>query len=63
MAARRKVTAAAEAAVFTKENILTMERYSNRRDLLTALLDEQKKYTLEEVDVQIETFLKGKVNE
>lgn len=63
MAARRKVATAAEAAAFTKENILTMERYSNRRDLLTALLDEQKKYTLEEVDVQIETFLKGKVNE
>lgn len=61
MATRKKVTTTVETAVFTKENILTMTRYANRRDLLVALLDEQKKYTLEEVDVQIETFMKGKV--
>ena len=61
MAARRRVTAATDAARFTKENIVTMKRYANRRDLLTALLDEKQTYSLDEVDAKIETFLKGKV--
>lgn len=61
MAVRKKADTTIEDAVFTKENILTMVRYANRRDLLVALLNEKHEYTLEEVDVQIKTFMKGKV--
>lgn len=47
---------------FTKEQILTSEKYANRRDLLNALLEENKTYKIETVDNMIEKFMKGKVN-
>lgn len=46
----------------TKEQILRSERYAKRRDLLSALLENDKQYTLEEVDTAIDKFMKGKVN-
>jgi len=45
----------------TKEQLLTSKRYANRRDLIGALLDPGKTYTLDEVDALIEKFKKGKV--
>lgn len=47
------------AAAFRKEKILKMERYSNRRDLLEALLEEDAVYTLEEVNAKISRFMGG----
>ncbi len=47
---------------FTKENILKSNRYKNRKDLLIGLLQDNKEYSLEEVDNLIEKFMKGKVN-
>ena len=46
---------------FGKEQILASERYKGERDLVDALLDEKKKYTLETVDRMIETYQKGQV--
>lgn len=46
---------------FGKEQILASERYKEKRDLVDALLDEKKKYTLETVDRMIETYQKGQV--
>lgn len=46
---------------FAKEQILASERYRNRRDLLDALLDGKKNYTIKEVDKMVETFMKGRV--
>lgn len=46
---------------FGKEQILASERYKGKRDLVDALLDEKKKYTLETVDRMIETYQKGQV--
>ena len=46
---------------FDKEQILASERYKGKRDLVDALLDEKKKYTLETVDRMIETYQKGQV--
>lgn len=46
---------------FDKEQILASERYKGKRDLVDALLDEKKKYTLETVDNLIETYRKGQV--
>ncbi len=51
-------------AFFRKSHILTFKRYANRRDLLKALLDDERKYTLKEVDGLIQNFMtpkKGKV--
>lgn len=43
---------------FSKEKILTMERYKNRVDLLGVLLTD-KLYTLDEVDGILKKFMKG----
>lgn len=66
--AKRK-TATTEAAakseqtelMFSKEQILASDRYVNRRDLVDALLDTDKSYTLETVDNLIEKYMKGQV--
>lgn len=56
------VTVPVEAAVlFSKNQVLTFDRYANRRDLLSALLKDGKKYTIDQVDRLIQNFMKGKV--
>lgn len=50
-----------EPVQFTKEQLLCSEKYSNKRDLVDALLDEKKSYTIETVDKMIDEFMKGKV--
>ena len=47
---------------FTKQALLKSNRYRHQTDLLKALLDDGKFYSLKEVDSLIENFLKGKVN-
>lgn len=49
------------AAVFTKQQLVESRKYANRRDLLKALLEDGKSYTIAEVDAAIEKFMKGKV--
>ena len=49
-----------EEVLFTKEQILSSKKYSNRRDVLGAILTD-KTYTLEQVDSLLEKFMKGKV--
>lgn len=46
---------------FSKSQLAGCSRYRNRRDLVDALLDSNKKYTMKQVDEMIETFMKGKV--
>ena len=49
---------------FSKALILTFKRYANRRDLLSVLLKDDQRYTLDQVDGLIQKFQtpKGKVN-
>jgi len=54
-------TTEANAAVFTKAQLVASQRYVHRRDLIDALLEDGKTYTLNEVDALIEKFMKGKV--
>ena len=67
MAARKTATTEAVAKseqtepVFSKEQILASDRYANRRDLVDALLDEDKSYTIETVDNLVEKYMKGQV--
>ena len=46
---------------FSKAQILASARYRVRKDLVDALLDDSKKYTMKQVDELIEEFMKGKV--
>ena len=67
MAARKTATTGTVAnseqtePVFSKEQILASDRYANRRDLVDALLDTDKSYTLKTVDNLIEKYMKGQV--
>ena len=47
--------------LFTKEQVLDSKKYSNRRDVLGAILVDGKTYTQEQVDSLLEKFMKGKV--
>lgn len=49
------------AAAYTKEQLAASKRYANRRDLISALLEDGGVYTLDEVDTLIDTVMKGKV--
>lgn len=49
------------AATYKKEQLVASKRYANRRDLIRALLDSGKHYTLDEVDRLIESYMKGQV--
>lgn len=47
--------------VYTKEQILKSKKYKNRADLLKAILKDSKQYTLDQVNNEIEKFMKRKV--
>ena len=51
-----------EEVEFTKAQILASAKYGNSKDLVNALLDDGKTYTVESIDRKINQFMKGKVN-
>ena len=57
----RKTSPDAEAASYTKDQLLRPKKYAARRDLLGALLEDGKTYTAAQVDREINQFLKRKV--
>lgn len=66
MAARKKTAGENEKkqdvqVEFTKEQIVESEKFCDRRDLVDALLDAGKKYTMEQVDEMIQEYMKGQV--
>lgn len=62
---KKEVSAIVEDSIaqveLSKEQILASAKYGNVRDLVNALLEERKKYTLESVDKMIDEFMKGRV--
>lgn len=44
---------------YTKHNLLNSKRYVKQKDLINALLEDDRKYTLQEVDSIINKYLKG----
>ncbi|MEQ2680382.1 hypothetical protein AAAU98_27065 [Enterocloster citroniae] len=46
---------------FKKQELLQAECYQGKRDLVRALLEDGREYSLSEVDAAIEKFMKGKV--
>lgn len=63
--ARAKATVSVEVkpapVKFPKERILAFRRYADRRDLLTALLQDGKEYTFDQIDDLVNDFMKGTV--
>lgn len=55
--AEKKATETEQA--FSKEQITASKKYYKRRDLLNALLEDDKQYTLKEVDNIIDKYDKG----
>lgn len=47
--------------MYSKEQIIKSKKYIKHRDLLNALLDDEKQYTIEEIEKLISDFMKGKV--
>lgn len=47
--------------LFLKEQLRASEKFSNRKDLIEILLEDQKQYSIPEVEEIIEEFMKGKV--
>lgn len=50
-----------DSPVFSKQDLLRAKRYSDKRDILNALLKDGETYTIEQVDKIIKTFLSKEV--
>lgn len=46
---------------FTKEQLVNSQKFRQYKDLLQAILKEDKLYTLKQIDDEIKKFMKGKV--
>lgn len=51
-----------EEVKFTKEQILKSKKFKNRVDLIRVILQDNESYTLEEVQKEIDKFMKRRVN-
>ena len=47
--------------VFNKEQLISSKKFMNNKDVLYALLEDNKEYSESEVNEIIENFMKGKV--
>lgn len=47
---------------FTKDQIVKSKKFKNRVDLIRVILQDNKSYTLEEVQKEIDKFMKRRVN-
>ena len=67
MAGRKKIPEAAPENVketgkrFSKEQLLASERFRERRDIVDALLDNGRQYTVKDVEEAIGRYMKGRV--
>ncbi|MGJ0848314.1 hypothetical protein ACR77J_16610 [Tissierella praeacuta] len=47
---------------FTKSQVLASKKLNYSKDLINAILEDDKAYTLEEVEIKINKYLKGEVD-
>lgn len=47
--------------LYSKEQIIASKKYSDRKDLLNVLLEENKEYSFTEIDEIIENFMNKEV--
>jgi hypothetical protein len=46
---------------YTKDQLISSEKYRNQRDLISALFDDRKVYSVTEAEEIMNQFMKGKV--
>jgi len=51
-----------EEVKFSKEQLLSSSQFAKRKDLLCAVLEEGRQYTVREAETEIKKFLKRKVS-
>ena len=56
-----KKTEPKQEVLFTKEQIIASDKYATKKDVCRTVISENFHGTLNEVDVLIEKFMKGKV--
>ena len=56
-----KKTESKQETLFTKEQILASNKYADKRDVCNTVIPDNFHGTLNDVDVLIEKFMKGKV--
>ena len=62
MSTKKKTAASAVTEpTFSKEALVNSKRFRNERDLVSALLKEDVKYTVSEVEGMITNYMKGMV--
>lgn len=61
MTSKAKKTVEKAEPMFTKEQILSANKYRNRKDILGSLLEDGKNYSFKQVDELMDKFMKGKV--
>ncbi|MDE5910249.1 MAG: hypothetical protein K2H52_16155 [Lachnospiraceae bacterium] len=63
MAVKKKAVASEERKeeLFTLSQLTAAEKFSDRKDVLKAVLCDRKAYSVGEVEKRIEKFMKGKV--
>lgn len=58
---KNPAASAAKELAFTKDALVNSKRFRNNRDLVSALLKDDVEYTVSEVEIMIEKYMKGKV--
>ena len=58
---KENVESKSEETKFVKNQIISSDKYKNRADLLNVLLEDDKEYTLSEIDKKLEDFLDREV--
>ena len=48
-------------SLFSKQQLLTAERFQHRKDIVNALLSADRQYTVSEVEKIVEKYMKGQV--
>lgn len=48
-------------ATYSKDDILKSKKFASRKDVLNVVLDNEKQYTIDEIEKLIDGFMKGKV--
>lgn len=59
--AKERKEAGVQESVFSKEQILQASRFSEHIDIIDALLENDRQYTISQVEDIVSKFLKGKV--
>jgi len=61
MTGKKTVQTDVNAGTFSKMQVLTSEKYAHRRDIVSVLLEEDKEYSVDQIDTLIKGFMERKV--